>query len=52
VETMQLGGLAGLTALTMGLGQEKTIAQADSLPAVSTNGTRALAEDNLLPVGA
>ena len=52
VETMQLGGLAGLTALTMGLGQEKTIAQADSLPAVSTNGTRALPEDNLLPVGA
>lgn len=52
VETMQLGGLAGLTALTMGLGQEKTIAQADSLPAVSTNGTRTLAEDNLLPVGA
>lgn len=52
VETMQLGGLAGLTALTMGLGQEKTIAQADSLPAVSSNGTRAVAEDNLLPVGA
>jgi len=52
VETMQLGGLAGLTALTMGLGQEKTIAQADSLPAVSNNGTRTLAEDNLLPVGA
>src|SRR6202789_2392737 len=52
VETMQLGGLAGLTALTMGLDQEKTIAQADSLPAVSSNGTRALAEDNLLPVGA
>ncbi len=25
VETMQLGGLAGLTALTMGLGQDKTI---------------------------
>ena len=23
VETMQLGGLAGLTALTMGLGQER-----------------------------
>ena len=52
VETMQLGGLAGLTALTMGLGQEKTITQADSLPAVSSNGTRVLAEDNLLPVGA
>jgi hypothetical protein len=24
VETMQLGGLAGLTALTMGLGQDRT----------------------------
>jgi hypothetical protein len=24
VETMQLGGMAGLTALTMGLGQEQT----------------------------
>ncbi len=52
VETVQLGGLAGLTALTMGLGQEKTIAQADSLSAVSSNGTRVVAEDNLLPVGA
>jgi len=25
VESMQLGGLAGLTALTMGLGQEKVL---------------------------
>jgi regulator of protease activity HflC (stomatin/prohibitin superfamily) len=36
VETMQLGGMAGLTALTMGIGQEKqqkTIALADSEPA-------------------
>jgi regulator of protease activity HflC (stomatin/prohibitin superfamily) len=33
VETMQLGGLAGLTALTMGLGQEKTIREASSDPA-------------------
>jgi hypothetical protein len=24
VETMQLGGMAGLTALTMGIGQENT----------------------------
>jgi regulator of protease activity HflC (stomatin/prohibitin superfamily) len=32
VETMQLGGLAGLTALTMGLGQEKTIREANSNP--------------------
>jgi regulator of protease activity HflC (stomatin/prohibitin superfamily) len=33
VDTMQLGGLAGLTALTMGLGQEKTIKEASSDPA-------------------
>jgi regulator of protease activity HflC (stomatin/prohibitin superfamily) len=33
VETMQLGGLAGLTALTMGLGQEKTIRDASIDPA-------------------
>ena len=25
IETMQLGGLAGLTALTMGLGQDKAL---------------------------
>jgi hypothetical protein len=30
---MQLGGLAGLTALTMGIGQEKTIKEANSEPA-------------------
>lgn len=33
IETMQLGGLAGLTALTMGIGQEKTIKEANSEPA-------------------
>jgi len=33
IETMQLGGLAGLTALTMGIGQEKTIKEANSDPA-------------------
>jgi regulator of protease activity HflC (stomatin/prohibitin superfamily) len=36
VETMQLGGLAGLTALTMGLGQEKTIRDASSSPEEAT----------------
>jgi hypothetical protein len=30
VETMQLGGLAGLTALTMGLGQERAIKAKES----------------------
>lgn len=32
VETMQLGGMAGLAALTMGIGQERTIKEANSLP--------------------
>jgi hypothetical protein len=32
VETMQLGGMAGLTALTMGIGQERTIKEANSQP--------------------
>ena len=37
VETMQLGGLAGLTALTMGLGQERAIKAKESEP-VNSNG--------------
>ena len=37
VETMQLGGLAGLTALTMGLGQERAIKAKENEP-VSSNG--------------
>jgi regulator of protease activity HflC (stomatin/prohibitin superfamily) len=32
IETMQLGGLAGLTALTMGLGQQQTIREASNEP--------------------
>jgi regulator of protease activity HflC (stomatin/prohibitin superfamily) len=32
IETMQLGGLAGLTALTMGLGQKQTIREASDEP--------------------
>jgi len=32
IETMQLGGLAGLTALTMGLGQQQTIREASDDP--------------------
>jgi regulator of protease activity HflC (stomatin/prohibitin superfamily) len=32
VDTMQLGGLAGLTALTMGIGQDKTVQEASSEP--------------------
>ena len=30
VETMQLGSVAGLTALTMGLGQERAIKEKES----------------------
>ena len=42
VETMQLGGLAGLTALTMGLGQERAIKAKES-ELKSNNGANALA---------
>jgi regulator of protease activity HflC (stomatin/prohibitin superfamily) len=49
VETMQLGGLAGLTALTMGLGQERAIKErAGEL--VSTNGSMSKREGESLPV--
>ncbi|QMV19913.1 slipin family protein [Granulicella sp. 5B5] len=41
IETMQLGGLAGLTALTMGLGPEKTIEEASSDPAGDSTPTQA-----------
>ncbi len=45
VESMQLGGLAGMTALTMGLGQEKSeIAKQERIPSmrdvVEPNGTK------------
>jgi regulator of protease activity HflC (stomatin/prohibitin superfamily) len=39
VETMQLGGLAGLTALTMGLGQERTIKEREG-QLVTSNGSK------------
>ncbi len=34
LESMQLGGLAGLTALTMGLGQEQARREKDGEPAI------------------
>jgi regulator of protease activity HflC (stomatin/prohibitin superfamily) len=48
VETMQLGGLAGMTALTMGLGQEKSeIGKQEGIQSirnvVEPNGTRSIA---------
>ena len=39
VETMQLGGLAGLTALTMGLGQERAIKEREG-QFVTSNGSK------------
>jgi hypothetical protein len=39
LETMQLGGLAGMTALTMGLGQGRAIKEKESEP-IPDNGTR------------
>jgi regulator of protease activity HflC (stomatin/prohibitin superfamily) len=36
VESMQLGGLAGLTALTMGLGQERTRKETDGEPVIDS----------------
>ena len=38
VETMQLGGLAGITALTMGLDEQRAIREADKV-LTSTNGS-------------
>ena len=35
IETMQLGGLAGLTALTMGLGQDKLLGAINNQPMVN-----------------
>jgi regulator of protease activity HflC (stomatin/prohibitin superfamily) len=49
VESMQLGGLAGLTALTMGLGQEQTRKEKDGEPVISSIPTPT-PENDLLPV--
>jgi hypothetical protein len=35
IESMQLGGLAGLTALTMGIGQERAIKEKEAQSKVS-----------------
>jgi hypothetical protein len=35
IETMQLGGLTGLTALTMGIGQDKALAATNNQPQAS-----------------
>jgi regulator of protease activity HflC (stomatin/prohibitin superfamily) len=49
VETMQLGGLAGLTALTMGLGQERAIKEKEGELARS-NGSKPVPVDGSLLV--
>jgi regulator of protease activity HflC (stomatin/prohibitin superfamily) len=51
VDTMQLGGLAGMTALTMGIGQDKADKITGARPLVAGNGSSI--EDGLaVPVGA
>jgi regulator of protease activity HflC (stomatin/prohibitin superfamily) len=49
VESMQLGGLAGLTALTMGLGQEQARKEKDREP-VFSNIPTPTPEGDLLPI--
>jgi regulator of protease activity HflC (stomatin/prohibitin superfamily) len=43
IETMQLGGLAGLTALTMGIGQDKALAATNNQPQMNLPPTSATA---------
>jgi regulator of protease activity HflC (stomatin/prohibitin superfamily) len=47
VETMQLGGLAGLTALTMGLGQDKAAGEAGGDTTI-TRGSAPIVQDDSL----
>jgi hypothetical protein len=46
IETMQLGGLAGLTALTMGIGQEKKNGHAEL---ITNDAVLPVTEDKPLP---
>ncbi len=48
VETMQLGGLAGLTALTMGLGQEKAAKEAGGDATIGRASSPILHDDSLI----
>jgi regulator of protease activity HflC (stomatin/prohibitin superfamily) len=50
IETMQLGGLAGMTALTMGLGQERAIKERER-EVVSSNGSKPVPVGESLPGG-
>lgn len=49
IETMQLGGLAGMTALTMGLGQERAMKERESQIKINT-ASAATAEGEVIPV--
>ena len=49
IETMQLGGLAGLTALTMGIGQDRAVKEREG-QLVSSNGSKALPAGESLEV--
>ena len=48
IETMQLGGLAGMTALTMGLGQERAIKERER-ELVTSNGSKPVPVGESLP---
>jgi hypothetical protein len=45
IETMQLGGLAGMTALTMGIGEERAIEENEA-----GSGRLSALKDNSLPL--
>jgi regulator of protease activity HflC (stomatin/prohibitin superfamily) len=47
IETMELGGLAGMTALTMGIGQERAIKEKAAQNRVASDPEPALAETSL-----
>jgi len=47
IETMQLGGLAGMTALTMGIGQERAIKEKAAQNRIASDPEPALAETEL-----
>jgi hypothetical protein len=47
IETMQLGGLAGMTALTMGIGQERAIKEKAAQNKVVSDPEPAMAETEL-----
>jgi regulator of protease activity HflC (stomatin/prohibitin superfamily) len=50
VESMQLGGLAGLTALTMGLGQEKALKEQQDANYIMNRNSASTVEENSLPL--